>query len=264
MRPDGSDLKAITTPIYPYNDWRGDWLPDGKSILFVREKADSMLSQHILIWSEESGEKEIRTEDGYPLVGFNPRSPPDGKRIIYQKLSDQPNVSEYDIWIVNRDGSANRRLAPGQVVALHLSGKGLFYFVHTEKRTKCNFLYRLLDFNQEKLITKNTCPITAAWNHANTLLAVAMETPLGSCEEMYDGIIILDSIVTVIRDFRKLGGWEKYEVISWSWDDTRLAFQRTTFRFCGGDGGIYVMKQDGTGASPVLKNKIYLQREVVK
>ena len=90
----------------PTNEWSPSWSPDGKLIAFYSR-------QLYVMRSDGSGARPITNVEGeYPAWS------PDGQQIAF--MSSQPNARgadpNYDIFVVNRDGTALRQLTswPGE------------------------------------------------------------------------------------------------------------------------------------------------------
>jgi uncharacterized protein YjdB len=101
MNADGTSPTRLT--IEPSGDGRPVFTPDGQTILF--HSARTAAKQQI--WSvnvDGSGLTQI-TRDS---VNFAPTVSPDGQTVAYVSLRDK----NYDIWLMARDGSNQRRFTP--------------------------------------------------------------------------------------------------------------------------------------------------------
>jgi TolB protein len=106
IRPDGSDLKRITTGGgYTY----ASFSPDGMSILHRR--VNGAASQIFVMKADASNDHNISGEgnvDGWPAWSS------DGKRVIFsRRINDR-----FQLFVINRDGAGVRQLtdAPGEFV----------------------------------------------------------------------------------------------------------------------------------------------------
>jgi len=101
MNADGTSPTRLT--IEPSADGRPAFTPDGQTILF--HSARTAAKQQI--WSvnvDGSGLTQI-TRDS---VNFAPTVSPDGQTVAYVSLRDK----NYDVWLMARDGSNQRRFTP--------------------------------------------------------------------------------------------------------------------------------------------------------
>jgi Tol biopolymer transport system component len=106
IRPDGSDLKRITTGGgYTY----ASFSPDGMSILHRR--VNGAASQIFVMKADAPNDHNISAEgniDGWPAWSS------DGKRVIFsRRINDR-----FQLFVMNRDGTGVRQLtdAPGEFV----------------------------------------------------------------------------------------------------------------------------------------------------
>lgn len=94
------------------------WSPDGKRIAFPDlEIIDGLMQEHIWVIDVESSEKEKLTS--YNGINAWPAWSPDGERIKYLQSEDSKNIGapdNFDIWVMNADGSDRRPLADSPVM----------------------------------------------------------------------------------------------------------------------------------------------------
>ncbi|MFC1553055.1 TolB family protein [candidate division KSB1 bacterium] len=94
MRPDGSDLKRLTTS--PGSDTEPDWSPDGSKIVFTSTRSGSSD-----IWlMDADGSNQTQITDIIHSE-FYPRWSPDGSKIMFTVDS----FLAIDLHLVNPDGS---------------------------------------------------------------------------------------------------------------------------------------------------------------
>jgi Tol biopolymer transport system component len=105
VRADGTGARNLTRD--PGNDWGPDWSPDGRTIVFNSDR-DGFPMGGFLINPGGSHPRRIET-DAY--VEY-PAWSPDGTRIAFMGGT---SAGEYDIWVVDVDGSNLTRLtdSPG-------------------------------------------------------------------------------------------------------------------------------------------------------
>jgi TolB protein len=106
IRPDGSDLKRITTGGgYTY----ASFSPDGRSIL--HRGINGALSQIFVMKADGSEDRNISGEgsiDGWPAWSS------DGKRVVFSRRVNE----RFQLFVMSRDGTGGRQLtdAPGEFV----------------------------------------------------------------------------------------------------------------------------------------------------
>ncbi|HET8526867.1 MAG TPA: hypothetical protein VFM81_09560, partial [Actinomycetota bacterium] len=103
---DGTNARNLTKD--PANDWGPDWSPDGRTIVFNSDREGQPMGGY-LIDPDGSHLRRIPTD----VYVEYPAWSPDGTRIAF--MGGRSGASEYDIWIVDVDGSNPVRLtdSPG-------------------------------------------------------------------------------------------------------------------------------------------------------
>jgi len=106
IRLDGSDIKLVRQPSSYTGLMRDpDWSPDGQRLVFT----DAMDELYI-VGLDGGGFRQL-TDNKYLRHGFrNPSWSPDGGRIAWECNSWS---GEYQIWVINVDGSSPVRLVRG-------------------------------------------------------------------------------------------------------------------------------------------------------
>jgi Tol biopolymer transport system component len=101
VRPDGSDLRRLELP-GPASE--PAWSPDGKWIAFAGGTSES----NIYVVPAAGGQARQLTHSGQDSV---PAWAPDGSAIVFASNRDaDPGTSRQDLYLINADGSAERRL----------------------------------------------------------------------------------------------------------------------------------------------------------
>ena len=115
MDANGGNKTKIASDIdltsYGYSDLI--WSPNGKKILFQTSTLSSnnpIANFDIRIMDADGGNKKRLTD--YPEYDTSPEWSPDGKKIAYMS----GNLSYFDIWTMNPDGSDKKQLTTGALV----------------------------------------------------------------------------------------------------------------------------------------------------
>jgi TolB protein len=103
MRADGSNPTRLTDD--PADDTQPDWSPDGAHIAFISRREGT---EQVYVMKAD-GSEQVRI-GAAERDAQNPDWSPDGKRIAYYE-TDSTGLDE--IYVINADGTARRRLALG-------------------------------------------------------------------------------------------------------------------------------------------------------
>ena len=98
VRPDGTDLRRITTPGGATNP---DWSPDGRTIAFGLEKADTA---GVAVMNANGTQLRTLTPTGFQ---GQPSFSPDGAWIVFER---DASPSSNGVWLIRRDGTGLRRV----------------------------------------------------------------------------------------------------------------------------------------------------------
>ena len=105
MNADGTNWIQLTNS---NRDYYASFSPDGKHILFTRYEDNKV---NINILNLKSGEiMEIFSTNNRSLR--YPRLSPDGEQIVFSSVTNTPLDSGADLWIINADGTNERKLLP--------------------------------------------------------------------------------------------------------------------------------------------------------
>jgi hypothetical protein len=108
---DGTDTSPLTADDWSHRFADADWSPDGNHLAAVEWHSDATgkATGRISIVDLEGNARPVTP---YVAEHGNPDWSPDGRRIAYLKARERVgwSVPETDIWVVNADGTGNRRL----------------------------------------------------------------------------------------------------------------------------------------------------------
>jgi Tol biopolymer transport system component len=102
MNADGSDVRMVT----PLPSRNPAWSPDGRTIVFSAKEGSS--SDIYTVGADGSGQRRLTTS---PAEDITPAWSTDGKSILFGSNRGR-GLYNGDLWIMNRDGSKQRRLRP--------------------------------------------------------------------------------------------------------------------------------------------------------
>jgi Tol biopolymer transport system component len=106
---DGGGRVALTD--HPERDYDPAWSPDGSRIAFTSERDGNA---NVYVMSADGTGVTQLTDD--PSGDFRPAWSPDGTLIAFESTRD-PSVFDRDVYVMNTDGSNERRLRTGDVNA---------------------------------------------------------------------------------------------------------------------------------------------------
>ncbi len=110
MNADGTKELRLTNPDRAVDDY-ASFTSDGKHIFFARYETVKDRKQSINILNLESGEiTELFSKNNRPLR--YPRLSPDGEQIVFSSQPRIPPGSDEELWIINADGTNERKLLP--------------------------------------------------------------------------------------------------------------------------------------------------------
>jgi Tol biopolymer transport system component len=125
IRPDGGGVRQLTGDFnVPYIDFEPAWSPDGKRIAFVRSTGNTIGPQTIgtEIWVMNGDGKRERRLTHNRLFEDSPTWSPDGSRILFARgrvrFGDRRQRPFSDLWLMNADGSRERRLTRTAAIEL--------------------------------------------------------------------------------------------------------------------------------------------------
>lgn len=142
IKADGTDLRRLTnvdSTNRPFTDKDPVWAPDGKHIAFLSNRGrDDNNSDIYVIEADGSNVRRVTQTPRAPNRHVYARPPQwstDGKRLAYIEWSGAEGFSNF--WVVNADGSDQRRLEIGKVtngVFQWLSGSTIVFLSERGRR----------------------------------------------------------------------------------------------------------------------------------
>jgi Tol biopolymer transport system component len=107
MDSNGSNLQRLTTN--QADDFSPVWSPDGTKIAFTSDKDDPNYEVYIM---NIDGTNQERVSDVPRFVFVSPPVwSPDGTKILFVEAEDRYGCSQCDVWVVNADGTDQKKLA---------------------------------------------------------------------------------------------------------------------------------------------------------
>jgi TolB protein len=116
MKADGSEVRRLTRQ--PGDDSHPHWSPDGSRIVFNSARATPDLAvdwskQHIEIFTMAADGTDVRQITRFKTVSTYPSFSPDGKRIAFRRVTDEPGflwdltpgARNSEVFVMNVDGS---------------------------------------------------------------------------------------------------------------------------------------------------------------
>jgi Tol biopolymer transport system component len=124
VNADGSGLHRVADGTSRHQHGPAAWAPNGKTIAFSREPADSYGNDprpHKLFLMDPDG-TNVRPLGSPQIVGFDPRWSPDGRRLAFTSERDHKGRTwtrdgffwHNELYIVNADGSGLKRMTKTQ------------------------------------------------------------------------------------------------------------------------------------------------------
>jgi Tol biopolymer transport system component len=108
MKPDGSDVKQITSFASTDATFGEDWSPDGTRLVFAKAKADFSASAIWIMNADGSEQQQLLNDPS----GFDdePRFSPDGSHVVFQRCLSTSDACS--IFRIRTDGSDFTQLTP--------------------------------------------------------------------------------------------------------------------------------------------------------
>ncbi|WP_459209220.1 TolB family protein [Aquimarina rhabdastrellae] len=222
------------------------WSPDGKQIAFYG-KYDNKKTWSIHIMNSDGSNKK-RLTNAKNKWDSMPSWSPDGKQIVFgREYKDSENVWQYEIWIMDADGSNQRQIKSlcGGGPSFTNDGRLLFHSEYKDKESEIS----IADVDG-KNITHLTDNETEEWDpkiSPDGKLIAYMSKSEGNRE-----IYVMD-----------IDGANKKRLTTnpgsdggpcWSPDGTQIIFHSERKKDGKDDNGLYIMNKDGSSVRKLVAN----------
>ncbi len=242
MKSDGTDLINLTRN--PANDMSVEFSPDGNRIVFYRGtpiyeiyKGKKLLSNyqnpHLVVASADGSNQRVLVRKAEM-----PRWSPDGQWILYR-------ISPEQMRIIHPDGSGDRKVVDGTLIAWTPDSKAIFYSsVRGGFNKGAHICLINVDGTGDKKCVENAVA-SGTWFHVDSRrfwdptgsrIALAIQRQIGKQDNT--GIAVLNRQGEIIADYRERTMLDYGDQVSWSKDGKTILFSKI-------GKGIYRMRDDG-------------------
>lgn len=261
IRADGTDLRRLTNVDSAksiFTDKAPVWSPDGKHIAFLsnRGRDDNNLDIFV-IEADGSNIRRVTHTPRSPTMyvqALPPQWSTDGKRLAYIEGSTASATSIANFWVVNADGSGQRRLEIGKVPngVFHWLSDGSIAFLSERKGTWALYSVNARGSNIRLLMKYGQAITSAALSPDRKRIAFSSGD---SGIILYDDLYVSDADGYNVRRLThdpRVGA----QRFAWSPDNQQIAF---TVRQRSGMSSpdviaIYVINADGTNQRKLNKH----------
>jgi TolB protein len=222
------------------------WSPDGHRIAFVRERGND--GDIYVMNADGSGLRRLTRNDGAGWAS-SPIWSPNGRKIAFNRV--QPPVKppyskgwKLEVWVMNADGSGQRRLARGFPSAWSPDGEKIAFTGAVDR--KPGFYVMNADGSGQRRLTYNTVNEgSVAWSPDGQKI-VFVRQRRGTRGKISD-IYVMNADGSGQRRLTQRGRRAR-----WSTDGEKISFVSSR----DGNAEIYVMNADGSGQVNVSQNPL--------
>jgi TolB protein len=221
------------------------WSPDGEMIAFMRTWGND--GDIYVMRADGSGVRRLTRNEGAGWAWF-PIWSPNGRKIAFSRVVPPPKPPysrgwKLEVWVMNADGSGQRRLARGFPSAWSPDGQKIAFTGLGEPG-----LYVMnADGSRQRRLTDHTVNGSAAWSPDGEKILFSGHVPRtrGRVSDIY--VMNADG-----SGQRKLKLTQRGHDARWSPDGEKIAFVSSR----DGNDEIYVMNADGSGELNVSQNPL--------
>ncbi|HEU0249068.1 MAG TPA: hypothetical protein VFR38_18475 [Gaiellaceae bacterium] len=222
------------------------WSPDGERIAFVRTWGND--GDIYVMNADGSGLRRLTRNDGAGWAWF-PIWSPNGRKIAFNRVQPPPKPPyrkgwKSEVWVMNADGSGQRRLAPGFPSAWSPDGQKIAF---TGVDNPGMYVMNADGSGQRRLNTANFGSATWSPDGQKILFSRYERGSRGKLSDIY--VMNADG-----SGQRKLT--ERGHDARWSPDGEKISFVSSR----DGNDEIYVMNADGSGQLNVSQNPLRSDR----
>ncbi len=242
MNPDGTGLLALTQGMD--RDHEPTWSPDGSRLAFVRTLMDSPSNLEIFVIQPDG--TGLRQLTDHAMIDTQPDWSPDGTQLVFVSNRDSyverrgpniRNVSVFEIYTMNADGSGVRRLTRTlgwNSMPVWSPDGSLIAFVTSQTGNDEIFVMNPDGTGGRNLTQQSAQDAAPAWSPDGTRLAFHSRRD-GDFE-----IYVMNADGSAQTRLTRSPGWDIHP--TWSPDGSWIAFYSER----SGNFDVYIMRADGS------------------